>query len=554
MKKVFNFIRFCLLATAVMFGFDACKEPVNNVVVTGVSVSPTEQTVAVGESFTIAATVTPENANNKSVKWASSASDIATVDANGKVEALKAGTATITATTVEGSKTASCKVTVTEQSVDATEVELLIASYYGGLGVGDGYHIYRISFATPGTYDTENDKPKQKGIMYSFVLSSKTPDSQLKPTNGEYSLSQTDDDFTQMTFSRKVQNSFIRNFETTGFTEEPRAITEGKFIVSDNKITFKGKDEKGVEYDIIFEGAYTVVDNSVNPWQLEPQTQTTKTEDFNSAVFVSHNDKYNNGTQAVSVDMFKSEINAVFEFIINKDDSKLKNGTYNVSDSKQAGTILKSDGMIGNVFTATYLAYTSLSEYYFIASGTATVKDNLIDFTGQSHFGSTIKIKYTGDIPSLNPYELEPQTPQTITESFTIADIKDFGDTYKNDTKVFYVVMKSVDGLTMGVLEFFTAKDAEKLTLGSYSVSDSKNIGTLLKSRGRIGYALKGCGLVHLMYGNIYFIVSGQAVVEEGRIQFVGKSYFGSDIIMSYTGDIATNVMPSDKSRYIYKK
>ncbi len=551
MKKVSNFIRFCLLATAVMFGFDACKEPVNNVVVTGVSVSPTEQTIAVGGSFTLTATVTPENAKNKSVKWASSASDVAKVDANGKVEALKAGTATITATTVEGSKSASCKVTVTP---DATKVELLEAYYYGGLGLGDGYHIYRISFATPGTYDAENDKPKQKGIIYSFVLSSKTPDSQLKPTNGEYSLSQTDDDFTQMTFNRKVQNSFIRNFESTGFTEEPRAITEGKFIVADNKITFKGKDEKGVEYDIIFEGAYTVVDSSFDPWQSEPQTQTTKTEDFNSATFISLKDKYNNGTQAVSVHMFKSEINAVFEFITNKDDDKLKNGTYNVSDSKQAGTILKSDGMIENVVAGTYLEYMSPREFYFIASGTATVKDNLIDFTGQSHFGSTIKIKYTGDIPSLNPYELEPQTPQTITESFTMADIKDFGDTYKNDTKVFYVVMKSVDGLTMGVLEFFTTKDAEKLTLGSYSVSDSKNVGTLLKSRGRIGYALKGCGLVHLMYGNIYFIVSGQAIVEESSIQFVGKSYYGSDIIMSYKGDISTNVMPSDTSRYIYKK
>ncbi len=547
MKKVSNFIRFCLLATAVMFGFDACKEPVNNVVVTGVSVSPTEQTIAVGGSFTLTATVTPENAKNKSVKWASSASDIATVDDNGKVEALKAGTVTITATTVEGSKSASCKVTVTESSA---KVELLEAYYYGGLGLGDGYHIYRISFATPGTYDVENDKPKQKGIIYSFVLSSKTPDSQLKPTNGEYSLSQTDDDFTQMTFNRKVQNSFIRNFESTGFTEEPRAITEGKFIVADNKITFKGKDEKGVEYDIIFEGTYTVLD----PWQSEPQTQTTKTEDFNSATFISHKDKYNNGTQAVSVHMFKSETNAVFEFIANKDDDKLKNGTYNVSDSKQAGTILKSDGMIGNVFTGTYLEYMSPREFYFIASGTATVKNNLIDFTGQSHFGSTIKIKYTGDIPSLNPYELEPQTPQTITESFTMADIKDFGDTYKNNTKVFYVIMNSVDNLTRGVLEFFTTKDAEKLTLGSYSVSDSKNVGTLLKSRGRIGYALKGCGLIHFMYGNIYFIVSGQAIVEEGSIQFVGKSYYGSDIIMSYKGDISTNVMPSDTSRYIYKK
>jgi hypothetical protein len=56
--------------------------------------------------------IAPANATNKTVTWTSSNSAIATVDAAGKVTALKTGTATITVTTTDGNKTAACEVTV----------------------------------------------------------------------------------------------------------------------------------------------------------------------------------------------------------------------------------------------------------------------------------------------------------------------------------------------------------------------------------------------------------------------------------------------------------
>ena len=58
------------------------------------------------------AAVSPSNAANKKVKWSSSNTSIAKVDASGYVTGLKPGTATITVTTVDGGKTASCKVKV----------------------------------------------------------------------------------------------------------------------------------------------------------------------------------------------------------------------------------------------------------------------------------------------------------------------------------------------------------------------------------------------------------------------------------------------------------
>ena len=80
--------------------------------VTGVTLDKTTATLDIDQSITLTATVAPENATNKAVTWASDKTDVATVDANGKVTAVAAGTANITVTTQDGGKTATCVVTV----------------------------------------------------------------------------------------------------------------------------------------------------------------------------------------------------------------------------------------------------------------------------------------------------------------------------------------------------------------------------------------------------------------------------------------------------------
>ena len=90
-------------------------EPTGDVAVTGVTVSPTSDSIAVGETLTLTATVAPEDATNKSVTWGTSDDSIATVSDAGVVTGVAAGTATITVTTVDGSFTATCEVTVTTQ-------------------------------------------------------------------------------------------------------------------------------------------------------------------------------------------------------------------------------------------------------------------------------------------------------------------------------------------------------------------------------------------------------------------------------------------------------
>lgn len=104
-----------------------CSVTVNaaaTVPVESVSLDKTSLELTEGETTRLTATVEPDNATNKNVTWSSSNSAVATVDQNGNVEAVGAGIANITVTTVDQSKTATCEATVTAATVPVTGVTL----------------------------------------------------------------------------------------------------------------------------------------------------------------------------------------------------------------------------------------------------------------------------------------------------------------------------------------------------------------------------------------------------------------------------------------------
>ncbi|WML37819.1 Ig-like domain-containing protein [Clostridium sp. OS1-26] len=87
---------------------------------TGISLDKTSTNLTVGQTDSLTATITPDNATNKNMKWVSSDPNIVTVDENGKVTAVKEGTTTVSAITMDGSNlNASCIVTV--KKVDTPE-------------------------------------------------------------------------------------------------------------------------------------------------------------------------------------------------------------------------------------------------------------------------------------------------------------------------------------------------------------------------------------------------------------------------------------------------
>lgn len=118
MRKVF-----CLFAVSVMM-LPACKKNVEPqvIAVESVTVSPSTLTLTEGETKSLSVTVLPENATSPEVKWSSSSTSVATVE-DGKVTAVAAGSAVITAT-ADGKK-GTCTVTVDPKVIAVTGVSLI---------------------------------------------------------------------------------------------------------------------------------------------------------------------------------------------------------------------------------------------------------------------------------------------------------------------------------------------------------------------------------------------------------------------------------------------
>jgi subtilisin family serine protease len=99
-------------------GKKAMDALLNLVIATNVEVTPSSANLSVGNTVQLNATVTPQDATVKQVSWSSDKTGVATVDQNGQVIAVAAGTAVITAKTMDGSNlTASANITVAASSL-----------------------------------------------------------------------------------------------------------------------------------------------------------------------------------------------------------------------------------------------------------------------------------------------------------------------------------------------------------------------------------------------------------------------------------------------------
>ena len=110
-----TFVSMGYLTRASAYPVRCVKDDGELVPVTSVSLNKSSVTMDEGDTFTLSATISPSDANHQSAHWWSDDESVATVDQSGKVTAVSAGTATITA--MAGMKTATCQVTVKDQSV-----------------------------------------------------------------------------------------------------------------------------------------------------------------------------------------------------------------------------------------------------------------------------------------------------------------------------------------------------------------------------------------------------------------------------------------------------
>jgi len=96
----------------------------NEVAVVDVQLNKLTMNLYIGDTEELTAKILPENATNQTITWESNDPTIAIVD-NGMVSAIAEGVTSITVTTADGNKTATCEVTVTEPPVIFEEPEMI---------------------------------------------------------------------------------------------------------------------------------------------------------------------------------------------------------------------------------------------------------------------------------------------------------------------------------------------------------------------------------------------------------------------------------------------
>ena len=108
---------------------DTCTVTVEPTLVTSIALDQATASMKAGETVTLAATVKPDDATDKTVTWTTSDATVATVE-GGKVTAKKVGTVTITAKA--GEKTATCTITVVPTPVTSVTLDKTSASLKAG--------------------------------------------------------------------------------------------------------------------------------------------------------------------------------------------------------------------------------------------------------------------------------------------------------------------------------------------------------------------------------------------------------------------------------------
>ena len=113
-----------------------CKVVVKPRLVQSISLNATQKELIIGDSFTLTATLSPENATNRNVIWKLVSGDAITLSSDGVIQAKKVGEALVRAEAADGSGiTAECKVVVKPRlvqaiSLNATQKHLVVGEYF----------------------------------------------------------------------------------------------------------------------------------------------------------------------------------------------------------------------------------------------------------------------------------------------------------------------------------------------------------------------------------------------------------------------------------------
>ena len=315
----------------------ACKVTVNAKVypVESVSLDRTSVELTEGDEITLNATVKPDNATNKNVTWSSSDESVVKV-IDGKVTALIPGSAVITVKTEDGSKTATCEVTVKAKvypvesvSLDRTSVELT-----------EGEEITLNATVKPDNATNKNVTWSSNDESVAKVVNGKV--TALVPGNAVITVKTEDGSKTatcEVTVKAKVYP-----VESVSLDRTSVELTEGDEITLNATVKPDNATNKNVTWSSSYTAVAQVVNGKVTALKAGHAVITVKTEDGSKTATCEVTVKAKTyPVESVSLDRTSAELTEGDEITLNAtvkpDNATNKNVTWSSSNSSVAKVV-----------------------------------------------------------------------------------------------------------------------------------------------------------------------------------------------------------------------
>ena len=258
------------LAVSLVFSY-SCTEEETVKKVESVSINKSTLTLTIGDSFALKAVVKPSDADNKNISWKSSNAGVASVNTDGNVTAISVGTATITVTTEDGAKSATCEVTVKKKTYDVEGVTLDQET----ITLTEGETATLTATITP-------ENATNKAVTWSTsdeTVATVSEGTITAISAGTATITVTTEDGEKTASCEVTVNEKIYYVEGVTLDQESITLTEGETAMLTATITPENATNKAVTWSTSDETIATVSEGTITAISAGTATITVTTED-----------------------------------------------------------------------------------------------------------------------------------------------------------------------------------------------------------------------------------------------------------------------------------